>query len=151
MLKPTKSDHPTTTETEMMHATTVSVDGRGVLIIGASGAGKSALGLNLMAHGARLVADDQTILTRIQNQIVATCPPQIHGMIEARGLGLLRADPVPQAPIFLIVDLDRVENDRLPPKRHRDLLGVPIDLVFGSTYGHFSVGLLQLLRAAWAE
>ncbi|WP_323005822.1 HPr kinase/phosphatase C-terminal domain-containing protein [Pseudorhodobacter sp.] len=134
-------------QTETLHATCVAVDGKGVLVLGASGAGKSALALNLLAHGAQLVADDRTILTRIQGQVMASCPPQILGLIEARGLGLLHADPILQAPICLIVDLDNVETERLPPKRRRDLLGVPIDLVFASTSRHFPVGLLQLLRS----
>ncbi|MGB3279482.1 MAG: HPr kinase/phosphatase C-terminal domain-containing protein [Pseudorhodobacter sp.] len=132
---------------ETRHATCIAADGRGLLILGASGTGKSALGLELMAYGARLVADDQTILTRQEDMVIASCPPQILGMIEARGLGLLAADPVLQAPIHLVVDLDQVETKRLPPKRHCDLLGVPIDLVFAGTSRHFPFGLIQYLRS----
>lgn len=130
-----------------IHATCVALAARGVLILGASGAGKSALGLELMAYGAQLVADDQTIVTRRGDDIFATCPPQIFGMIEARGLGLLAAEAISEARIHLIVDLDCSETERLPPKRHRDLLGVPIDLVFGSTSRHFPFGVLQYLRS----
>lgn len=131
---------------EMLHATCVALGARGVLILGASGAGKSALGLELMAYGARLVADDQTIITRRGDAIIATCPPQIKGMIEARGLGLLAAEPLCQSQICLIVELSRVETERLPPKRQTELLGVPIDLVFAATSRHFLFGVLQLLR-----
>ena len=131
---------------ETIHATCVALGARGVLILGASGAGKSALGLELMAYGARLVADDQTIITRQGDAIIATCPPQIKGMIEARGLGLLAAEPLCQSQICLIVDLSRVETERLPPKRQSELLGVPIDLVFAATSRHFPFGVLQLLR-----
>ena len=134
-----------------IHASCVAVAGRGILIRGASGAGKSALALQLMAQGARLVADDQTILTRRGGAVFATCPPRLRGMIEARGIGLLAAKPLKVAKILLIVDLDQVEAERLPPKRHSDLLGVPIDLVFGSTYGHLSSGIMQYARAGRVE
>lgn len=130
-----------------VHASCVAIEGRGILIRGASGAGKSALALHLMAHGARLVADDQTILTRQGDAIFASCPPNLGGMIEARGIGLLAAKPLKIAKIYLIVDLDQIEADRLPPKRHCDLLEVPIELVFGSTYGHLPYGILQYARA----
>jgi len=129
-----------------LHATCVALNGRGVLILGASGAGKSALGLELMAYGASLVADDRTIVTRQGCRLIATCPPAIHGLIEARGLGLLPADPVDHAEICLIVDLDQVATERLPPKRQHTLLNVPIALVFGATSRHFPFGILQILR-----
>jgi len=132
--------------TTTLHATCVALDGRGVLIVGASGAGKSALGLELMAYGARLVADDRTIVTRQADTLIATCPPPIRGLIEARGLGLLSADPIGHAQIALIVDLGQLETERLPLKRKRNILNVPIDLVFGATSRHFPFGILQILR-----
>lgn len=138
--------HPQDPTQTLLHATCVALDGRGVLILGASGAGKSALGLELMAYGARLVADDRTIVTRQGRTLIATCPPAIHGLIEARGLGLLPADPVDRAEICLIVDLDQAVAERLPPKRHHTLLNVPIALVFGATSRHFPFGILQILR-----
>jgi HPr kinase/phosphorylase len=131
---------------EIMHATCVAVLGRGVLILGPSGTGKSALGLELMTFGAVLVADDRTKLTRHGPDVIATCPPLIAGKIEARGIGILAAASQDSAAIRLVVDLGQTETHRLPPKRQVDLLGVPIDLVFGSTSRHFLHGLLQLLR-----
>ena len=47
-----------------LHASAVALDGRGALLLGASGAGKSGLALRLMALGARLVADDRVLLRR---------------------------------------------------------------------------------------
>jgi HPr kinase/phosphorylase len=131
---------------QTLHASCVALEGRGLLIIGASGSGKSALALELMALGAGLVADDRTILTRVGAEIIATCPPQIKGMIEARGIGLLQAEAIAQARICLIVDLDRRETERLPPKRQHPLFAVPIDLVFSATSRHFPFGVLQMLR-----
>lgn len=122
-----------------------------MLILGRSGTGKSALALELMAFGAQLVADDQTIVTRVGSSLIATCPPQICGMIEARGLGLLQADTVAQVRLSLVIDLDCVETERLPPKRQRDIHGVPIDLVFSATSRHFPFGILQMLKAKRVE
>ncbi len=131
---------------EIMHATCVALQGRGVLILGPSGAGKSALGLGLMAFGAVLVADDRTKLTRHGPDVIASCPPLIAGKIEARGIGILAVASQDSVTISLIVDLGQTETQRLPPKRQVDLLGVPIDLVIGSTSRQFLYGLLQLLR-----
>ncbi len=132
---------------ETIHASCVALAGQGILITGASGSGKSALALTLMAHGAVLIADDRTILARSGLQVFARCPEPIKGIIEARGVGLLRAETLETAPICLIVDLDRAEEQRLPPKRQCELLGVPIDLVFGATSRHLPFCILQYVRA----
>jgi len=124
-----------------LHATTIAFDGRAILLTGASGSGKSALALQLMAIGAGLVADDQTILTLQGAQIIATCPPAIAGMIEARGVGLLNTPPLPQAIVALVIDLDRVETERLPDHRTITILGQPLSLVLGSNSAHFPSSL----------
>ncbi len=66
----------------MRHASCVAYGGRGVLILGASGRGKSALALRLMALGAVLVADDRTDLCREGDSVMARAPDAIKGMIE---------------------------------------------------------------------
>ncbi|MDN5785950.1 HPr kinase/phosphorylase [Pseudorhodobacter sp.] len=138
---------PAAPDSQTIHASCVAVDGRAVIIIGASGAGKSTLALHLMALGAALVADDQTVLTKQGGEIVASSPPRLAGLIEARGVGVLRAASVTGVPVALIVDLDQTEPARLPPKHHRKVMGVPIDLVFAVPYGHFPFAILQYLRS----
>lgn len=128
-------------EPARLHATTVAFDGKGLLIMGASGSGKSALALLLMGLGATLVADDQTLLTAEHGQIIATCPAPLAGMIEARGVGLLNAPHLHHAPITLVVDLDQTETARLPEYRQITLLGQPLSLVLGSKSPHFPVSL----------
>ena len=110
-----------------LHATTVAFDCAGhwaaLAILGRSGAGKSELGLQLMALGARLVADDQTLFTRnADGTITAHAPDPLRGLIEMRGIGLLPAPSV-TATLRAVVDLDQRETDRLPPARHYTLLG----------------------------
>lgn len=131
----------------LMHASCVDHGGRGLLILGPSGSGKSALALELMAMGARLVADDRTLLTLAGEGVEARCPPALLGMIEARGLGLLNADPVSFTRIALAVDLGSRETERLPPIRHISVLGKPVDLVLGQEGRHFPAALLRYLTA----
>ncbi|WP_299048074.1 serine kinase [uncultured Tateyamaria sp.] len=104
-----------------LHASAVAVDGQGVLILGASGSGKSSLALQLIALGAALVADDQTVLTVRSGAVHLSAPETIAGLIEARGVGLLRV-PVDQAPLALVIDLDRAETQRLPLAHSMTLL-----------------------------
>lgn len=129
-----------------MHASCVAWDGRGLLILGGSGAGKSSLALALMAFGARLVADDRTIVTPTGDGLIATCPPILRGMIEARGIGLLRADPVDSATVVAVVDLSTPEDDRLPPFRSVTLAGRTVPLVHAQQNAHFPAALLQYLK-----
>ena len=130
-----------------LHASCVALQDKGLLILGPSGSGKSALALQLMALGAVLVADDYTDLARGEGGVIARCPAALRGLIEARGIGILRADTVAQAPVALVVDLGRVETERLPPKRQFALLGLVFDLVLGQDGDHFPAAVLQALRA----
>ena len=76
-------------DTVLLHASCVSINGNGVLILGPAGSGKSSLALNLIALGAELVADDQTLVRREHSDLIARCPETISNLIEARGLGFL--------------------------------------------------------------
>ncbi|WP_284323587.1 HPr kinase/phosphorylase [Cypionkella aquatica] len=130
----------------LLHAACVAVNGRGVLILGASGAGKSALALQLIALGAALVADDQTEITAQNQELIATCPASISGKIEARGVGILHSPACGPTPISLVIDLDQPETDRLPPHRRISLLDVTLPLVLGSQSNHFPASVLCYLK-----
>jgi HPr kinase/phosphorylase len=129
-----------------LHASAVAVDGRGVLITGPSGSGKSALALELMGMGAQLVADDGVLLSRAPDGgVTARAPASIRGLIEARGVGLLRARAVDDVPLALVVDLSQVESDRLPPERTKTLLGTELPLLHKVESPHFSAAIRQYL------
>lgn len=114
---------------ETIHAACVAWRTRGLLILGASGAGKSALALELIALGADLVADDRVALRREGPAVIASPPPPLAGLIEARGLGLLRMPFTAGAAVALALDLDRAETARLPPRRTTLLLGAAIPFI----------------------
>lgn len=97
---------------ETLHATTVAINGRAVLLAGVSGIGKSDLALRLIDRGATLVSDDYTLVERIDGELIATAPETIAGLMEVRGIGLVAMAHV-DAPVALLIDLsDRV--DRMP-------------------------------------
>ncbi|MEA2743246.1 MAG: HPr kinase/phosphorylase, partial [Acetobacteraceae bacterium] len=87
------------------------------LVVGPPGSGKSDLTLRLLSHGFELVADDQVDV----EDGIASSPPEIAGLLEARGVGIVRLPYRIRARLALIVELDR-KSDRLPmPYRHPEL------------------------------
>ena len=116
----------------ILHATTVAVfrDGgwAGVLIRGASGAGKSDLALRLLATGWRLVADDRTVAWASGGRLWSRAPRTLSGLIEARGLGIASTASLDLAPIMLAVRLfDRDETlERMPEQSFTDILEIPL-------------------------
>lgn len=121
----------------LVHATCVALRRgrrwRAVLLRGPSGAGKSDLALRLIEAGARLVADDQTALSRNGRSVTAAAPPRLAGLIEVRGLGIVKLGRdrlAAQAAVALLVDLahpDRIE--RLPEPASEILLGVDLPVL----------------------
>ncbi|MEN7536953.1 HPr kinase/phosphorylase [Aurantiacibacter flavus] len=94
----------------------VAVDGRALLIEGPPGAGKSSLALALIEEGARLIGDDGVTLAAEGNQLIASPPPHIAGLIEVRGVGLVSL-PTTSAPVALAIALDEAAP-RLPDEPH---------------------------------
>jgi HPr kinase/phosphorylase len=130
-----------------IHATAVALAGQGVLICGRSGSGKSALALQLMALGARLVADDQTFITTVDGELVGSAPPTIRGLIEARGIGVLNAQPLARTVLKLVVDMDHTETERLPPLRHYRLAEMDLPCLHKIDAAYFPAAILQYLTA----
>ncbi|MEW5728822.1 MAG: HPr kinase/phosphatase C-terminal domain-containing protein [Pseudomonadota bacterium] len=114
---------------QLVHATTVEIDGHAVLLRGASGSGKSDLALRLIDGGAVLVADDQTELVSEGGRLFAGVPAAIAGLLEVRGLGILRVAHRDRVPLALVVDLVPArEVERLPEPQSAVFLGVTVPL-----------------------
>jgi serine kinase of HPr protein (carbohydrate metabolism regulator) len=114
---------------ETVHASTVATDGRAVVILGPSGSGKSDLALRLLDRGFTLVSDDQTVVKKDGERVVASAPPNIAGKLEIRGIGIVDMETVTNIPVALLVELTS-EIQRLPDEsRERPLLGVKLPLI----------------------
>lgn len=112
------------TQRTQIHATCVAIGGRGVLLRGPPGAGKSELAARLIVEAAaQLVADDRTDLAPEGGHLIACAPAAIAGRIELRGVGIAMLPRAQQATVALLVDLTSAPQ-RLPEPAAEMLLGV---------------------------
>lgn len=131
---------------ELVHATAVALGGAGVLLRGPSGSGKSDLALRLIDGGGRLIADDQTMLSRDGAAIRMTAPATIAGRLEVRGLGIVTVPTAPAAALTLVVDLaDAAMIDRMPQPARCRILGLAVPLL---TLAPFEASAAAKLRVA---
>lgn len=136
----------------LVHATAVALNGRAVLLRGPSGSGKSDLALRLIDAGARLVADDQSELVRVGNEIVVRPPAAIAGLLEVRGIGIVRLEPLMEAPLALIADLVPAEVvERLPSTRSEQILGLDLPLIALPPFEPSAVAKLRLALRVYSE
>lgn len=115
-------------DTQTLHASTVAIDGRAVMIEGPSGAGKSDLALRLIDRGAILVSDDYTFITPTDEGLIASAPPTIAGQMEVRGLGIVDLPVMAAAPVALLISLAKV-TDRMPEPASRLIAGRPVRML----------------------
>jgi serine kinase of HPr protein (carbohydrate metabolism regulator) len=120
------SVRPSLLSSETVHATSVAIGGRAVLLGGRPGMGKSDLALRLIDRGATLISDDYTHVRRIEGKAIAAAAPNILGKIEVRGVGIVELPTVQDVPVALFVDLDS-EPARLPePGETLSVAGIAI-------------------------
>lgn len=130
----------------LIHASSVAFEGRGIAIIGPSGSGKSALALQLIAFGAELIADDQTQIHRQNGQLLASAPETIGGLIEARGVGLIRLPALSNIPLALIIDMQQEETNRLPERHEHSILGLRLLCLHKVAKPHFAAAIIALMK-----
>ncbi len=107
-----------------VHASCIAFEGRGVLLRGPSGSGKSDLALRAVEAGAELVADDLVMLGLRGGRVWASPLPQAGGRLEVRGVGIVPLPALDGAPLVLIADLAAPE--RLPEPCFEPVLGLPV-------------------------
>ena len=74
---------------QTLHGVLVGIFGIGVLMLGASGIGKSECALDLIARGHNLISDDAIIIKRIGDKLQGTAPALTREHLEIRGLGII--------------------------------------------------------------
>jgi HPr kinase/phosphorylase len=116
-----------------IHASAVLVGARAVLIRGPSGAGKSRLAFELIEaprrsgiRFARLVGDDRVHVDAAGGRLLVRPATALAGLIELRGLGILRRDHEACAVVGLVVDLNADDAQRLPERRVAVIEGIAL-------------------------
>ena len=117
-----------------VHGTMMNIYGKGVLITGKSGIGKSELALDLINRGHMLIADDLVELAHVNNYIQCSAPENIKGMLEVRGIGIVDIKRIFGGHSFLdscnldfIINLvssdeyNKHNNDRLNPTNKKQV------------------------------
>ena len=113
-----------------IHATCVANDNTAILLHGPPGCGKSDLALRLIDDGAVLIADDRVDLSVREGRLIASAPQQIAGLLEVRGIGIVRLDYAREGIVELAFELVSPEKvDRLPSPATWEQLGVSIPLI----------------------
>jgi HPr kinase/phosphorylase len=142
-----------------LHATAVAIAGEAVLIRGEPGSGKSTLALQLVEMPgtglgekllqAGLIADDQTVLTAGQGRLWCSAPLALAGLLEVRGLGIVKVPVSGPAPLRMVVDLEAANAaPRLPESNNQatSLLGLPVPRIILNKDGE---ALASRLRTAF--
>lgn len=104
-------------KTDNIHATAVSINNHAILLLGQSGAGKSDLALRLIKNkNAVLIADDRVDLFVENGVFKASCPQNIQGLIEIRGVGICKLPFVLSVPVKMAIQLvsSYKEQERIP-------------------------------------
>ena len=127
--------------TDNMHATFLQIYGKGVIITGESGIGKSETALELIKNGHQFIVDDGLIIRRIGNELFGESPDNIKNLIEVRGLGIMDITKIFSESIILdTAKIDYIFNlkqyskdadfDRLGQRNEKkEILGINVPVI----------------------
>ncbi len=117
--------------TPTIHAGAVALGAHGLLIRGAPGTGKTALGLALVARWqaagrfAALVADDRVALSAAHGALIARPAERLAGLVEVRGFGIVSVPHLPAVRLTRVIDLGAAP-ERMPDPADAVLCGVAV-------------------------
>jgi serine kinase of HPr protein (carbohydrate metabolism regulator) len=127
---------PARSRTGNRHCNVVEIAGKGILIEGPAGSGKTSLALGLVDAArqrgidAHFVADDQALLTIEDGRVIASTPPPIAGLAEIRGHGIVRLAHRPQTSIELVIAMVNDDGiERMPAKATTEVLGTELPAI----------------------
>ena len=104
---------------DTLHGVLLNVYGKGVLIVGESGMGKSEIALELIRRGHLLVSDDRVDVARIHNKFTGRAPELLESMLEIRGLGVIDVEKMfggsallEETDVQLVIRLEKYVKDK---------------------------------------
>lgn len=133
---------------KLLHATCVKFEGRGILLLGKSGAGKSDLALRLIDAGGVLIGDDYVNISAARDgKLKAESVDTIAGMIEVRGVGLVRMTYEKEVLLSIALDLVRESEkiDRLGQTQSYEIEGQALPLVPFKPFEASAIAKLRVL------
>jgi HPr kinase/phosphorylase len=110
--------------TKHVHGVFVEIKGKGILIIGKSGIGKSEVALNLIDRGNKLIADDSvTFYKQDKNTLIGQSPSLLKNIMEVRNLGILDIKKlfgdrsvIKKEKLFLVIELKSFQKKNVYPR-----------------------------------
>lgn len=110
------------------NATSVSIEGMGLLIEGPEKSGKSSLALSLIDEGAKLISDDLTFLSLKNNKLYSCVPEKMKGCLFIRELGVLKPDRTEESPVEIgaLISLKEKEVDFSFEREKKNIYGIEI-------------------------
>lgn len=126
-------------ESDCFHGVLLNMYGKGVMLRGESGIGKSEVSLELIRRGHQLVADDRVDCYQVHNSIIGKAPEMLEGFLEIRGIGIIDVARMfgantilPKANIDVVIELvhwdAEADYDRvgIETMKYEAILGVEI-------------------------
>ena len=122
---------------DQFYATAITYCGFGILIRGPSGSGKSDLALRLIDDGADLIADDQVAIRALEQKLYLSPLDNTPGLIEVRGIGVMKIKYVRDIKLCLVIDLDPSDEiQRIPEIKEELIKSIPVPVINMDAFEH---------------